>query len=135
MTRESDHRLLDLHAGVADLRSWNALAPLLVAAVSCRPVRRAGFGRPTTEDVEFSHRADLLAVMDALGIERGVLVGNSRGGMLAFDAALESPERVVAVVGVAAGLGGFDSELTPEEEAVEREYEESIKRTRSTPPH
>ena len=43
--------------------------------------------------------------------------------MLAFDAALESPERVVAVVGVAAGLGGFDSESTPEEEAVEKEYE------------
>jgi pimeloyl-ACP methyl ester carboxylesterase len=43
--------------------------------------------------------------------------------MLAFDAALESPERLVAVVGVAAGLGGFDSESTADEEVVEQEYE------------
>ena len=112
-----------LHAGVADLRSWDALAPLLVAA-GYRVVRydARGFGRSPTEDVEFSHRADLLAVMDALGIGRAVLVGNSRGGMLAFDTAIESPERVVAVVGVAAGLGGFDGGSTPEEEAVEAEW-------------
>src|SRR6478735_10994447 len=84
-----------LHAGVADLRSWNALAPVLAAA-GHRVVRydARGFGRSTTEDVEFTHRADLIAVMDALGIDRAVLVGNSRGGMLAFDTALESPGRV-----------------------------------------
>jgi len=41
-----------------------------------------GFGRSTTEDIEFSHRADLISVMDALGIGRAILVGNSRGGML-----------------------------------------------------
>jgi 3-oxoadipate enol-lactonase len=113
-----------LHAGVADLRSWNALAPLLVAA-GHRVVRYdgRGFGRSTTEDVEFTHRADLIAVMDALGIDRAVLIGNSRGGMLAFDTALESAERVVAVVGVAAGIGGFDGGSTPDEEVVEREYE------------
>ncbi len=81
-----------LHAGVADLRSWDALAPLLVAA-GYRVVRydARGFGRSPTEDVEFSHRADLLAVMDALGIGRTVLVGNSRGGVLAFDTAIETP--------------------------------------------
>ncbi len=113
-----------LHAGVADLRSWDELAPLLVTA-GYRVVRydARGFGRSPTEDVEFSHRADLLAVMDALGIGRAVLVGNSRGGMLAFDTAIESPGRVVAVVGVAAGLGGFDGGSTPEEEAVEEEWE------------
>ena len=103
-----------LHAGVADHRAWDALAPLLVAA-GYRAVRydARGFGDSTTEDVEFSHRADLRAVMDALGIGRAALVGNSLGGMLAFDTAIESPDRVVAVVGVAAGLGGFDPRVGP----------------------
>lgn len=112
-----------LHAGIADNRAWDALVPTLQAA-GYRTVRydARGFGQSTTDDVEFSHRADLLAVMDALGIGRAVLVGNSRGGMLAFDTAIESPGRVVAVVGVGAGLGGFDGESTPEEVALFAEY-------------
>ena len=56
-----------------------------------------------------------IAVLDALGIGRAVLVGNSRGGQIAFDSAIEFPDRVVAVVGVGAGLGGFEGESTPEE--------------------
>jgi pimeloyl-ACP methyl ester carboxylesterase len=113
-----------LHAGVADLRSWDGLVPPLIAA-GYRVIRydARGFGRSSTKDVEFSHRADLLAVMDALGIGRAALVGNSRGGMLAFDAAIESPERVVAVVGVGAGVGGFQGDSTAEELALYGEYE------------
>ena len=112
-----------LHAGIADLRSWDGLAPLLITA-GYRVIRydARGFGRSTTDDVEFSPRADLDAVMDALGIGRAALVGNSLGGMLAFDAAIESPERVVAVVGVAAGVGGFEREATREELVVFEEY-------------
>ena len=113
-----------LHAGIADHRAWDTMVPPLVAA-GHRVVRydARGFGASTTDDVEFSHRADLRAVMDALGIQRAVLVGNSRGGMTAFDTAIESPERVVAVVGVGAGLAGFDGGSTAEEAAIEAEYE------------
>ena len=113
-----------LHAGIADHRAWDAMVPLLVAA-GYRVVRydARGFGASITADVEFSHSDDLRAVLDALGIERAVLVGNSRGGMLAFDTAVETPDRVVAVVGVGAGLAGFDGGSTPEEDAIEAEYE------------
>ena len=89
--------------------------------------------RPTTEDVEFSHRADVLAVLDSLAIGRAVLVGNSRGGMIAFDTAIESPERVVAVVGVAAGLGGFEVQATPEEVRIFEAYTAVNPRSRSMP--
>ena len=116
--------LILLHAGIADHRAWDAMVPPLAAA-GYRVVRfdARGFGASTTEDVEFSPRDDLRAVMDALGIGRAVLIGNSRGGMLALDAAIETPERIAAVVGVAAGLAGFDGGSTPAEAGIEAEYE------------
>jgi pimeloyl-ACP methyl ester carboxylesterase len=113
-----------LHAGVADHRAWDAVRPLLVASgyrVIAYDAR--GFGASTTADVDFSHAADLIALLDALGIERAALVGNSRGGMIAVDTAIASPERVVAVVGVAAGVGGFDGGATPAETAIFEAYE------------
>jgi len=116
--------LILLHAGIADLRSWDAIVPLLVDA-GFRVVRydQRGFGRTETDDVEFSNRADLIAVLDALGIDRAALVGNSRGGQVAFDTAIEFPDRMVAVVGVGAGIGGFEHDSTPEEAAVFEQLE------------
>jgi len=108
-----------MHAAIVDQRAWDAMVPGLVAA-GFRVVRYdyRAFGRSTTEDVAFSNRADLLAVLDAFGIGRAALVGNSRGGQIAIDTAIEFPDRVVAIVGVGAGLGGFEGELTPEEQAI-----------------
>ncbi|KAA6186867.1 alpha/beta hydrolase [Thiohalocapsa marina] len=40
----------------------------------------------------------LFAFLDALGIERAVLVGNSSGGTLALEAALAAPERVQGLI-------------------------------------
>jgi len=113
-----------LHAGIADLRAWDEMVPSLVGA-GFRVVRydARGFGASTTDDVEFSERADLIAVLDALGIDRAALVGNSRGGRIAFDVAIEFPGRVVAVVGVAAGLGGLDVDRTVEEAALFEEMD------------
>jgi len=113
-----------LHAGIADHRAWNDMVPLLNAA-GYRTIRydQRGAGATTTEDVEFSRIEDLVAVLDASGAGRAVLVGNSMGGVLAFDTAIEAPGRVVAIVGVAAGLGGFDGGNTPEELAIFDEME------------
>ena len=108
-----------MHAAIANLRAWDAMVPGLVAAgyLVVRYDYRS-FGRSTTDDVQFSNRVDLLAVLDSFGIRRAALVGNSRGGQIAFDTALEFPERVVAIVGVGAGLGGFEGKLTAEEQAL-----------------
>jgi pimeloyl-ACP methyl ester carboxylesterase len=113
-----------LHAGIADLRAWDdMIGPLADAGYRVVRYDARGFGRSTTDDVEFSNRADLVAVLDALGIGRAALVGNSRGGQIAFDTAVEFPDRIVAVVGVGAGLGGFEGESTPEEIALFQEME------------
>jgi pimeloyl-ACP methyl ester carboxylesterase len=113
-----------LHAGIVDHRSWDGLVPLLVEA-GYRAIRydARSWGRSSTEEVEYSNRADLVAVLDAAGIDRTALVGNSRGGQIALDTAIEFPERVVAVVGVGAGLGGFEAPATAEEVALFEEME------------
>src|SRR6266545_7537422 len=101
--------ILLLHAGIANLRAWDAMVPGLTAA-GFRAIRydARGFGRSTTEDVSFSNRADAIAVLDALGVSRAALVGNSRGGQIAIDSALEFPDRVAALVTIGSGPGGFD---------------------------
>lgn len=116
--------LLLIHAGICDSRAWDPMVPGLAAA-GYRVIRydARGFGRSETEDVAFSNRADVAAILDALGVERAALVGNSRGGVIAFDTAIERPDRVVAVVGIGAGLGGFEGEPTPEERAMFEELE------------
>jgi 3-oxoadipate enol-lactonase len=113
-----------LHAGIADLRSWDSLVPLLVEA-GYRAIRYdgRGFGATETSDSEFSNRADLVAVLEACGVRQAALVGNSRGGHIAIDTAIEYPDRVVAVVGVGAGLGGFDGGATPDEQPFFEEME------------
>src|SRR5262245_37919868 len=116
--------ILLIHAGVANLTAWDDVVPHLRRA-GYRVIRHdmRAFGQSTTDDVEFSHQADVRAVLDAAGVERAVLVGNSKGGQVAIDTAIETPERVVAVVSVAGGVGGFDGGQTPEEVPIEDEYE------------
>ena len=67
---------------------------------------------------------DLRAVLDAFGVERAALVGNSQGGRIALDFAVTHPQRVAALVQLASGIGGLDVPTSPHEQAVERQYEE-----------
>ncbi|MEO7665125.1 MAG: alpha/beta hydrolase [Candidatus Limnocylindrales bacterium] len=111
--------ILLIHAGIADLRAWDALVPLLVDA-GYQAVRydTRGYGQSRAEDLEYSNRADLRAVLDELAIGRAAFVGNSRGAMIALDTLLESPDRCVAFAWVGGGIGGFDGRTTDEEKAV-----------------
>jgi 3-oxoadipate enol-lactonase len=111
--------ILLVHAGIVDSRAWDPLVPHLVDA-GHRLIRydTRGFGRSTTDDIEFSNRADLQAVLDAFGVDRAAFVGNSRGAMIALDTILESPQRAVAFAWVGGGIGGYEAEPTPEELAV-----------------
>jgi 3-oxoadipate enol-lactonase len=120
-----------IHAAIVDLRSWDELAPMLAAA-GYRVIRydMRGFGRTVTEDVEFNPRSDLLAVIDAFGVGRAAMVGNSLGGSVALETAIESPDRVVAVVTLGSGPAGFEAGLTP----VERDLFEEGDRLQSARP-
>jgi 3-oxoadipate enol-lactonase len=113
-----------LHAAVVDSRVWEPFVPLLTRT-GYRTIRydARGFGRSATEDVEFRRVDDLLAVMDAFGIERAALVGNSQGGQIALDLAVTQPARVAALVQLASGIGGLEVPMSPRDEAVEERYE------------
>lgn len=52
---------------------------------------------PTAIDIE-ALRRDLLAVLDAMQVERGIFLGHSMGVQLVLDFVLEHPERVSAQV-------------------------------------
>src|SRR5687767_12877214 len=107
-----------LHAGVADMSMWDE--PFRELSKRSRVVRydMRGFGASKTEAVEFSNRQDLLSLMDHLKIDKAILVGNSRGGIIALDFTLEHPSRVSGLVCVAGGISGLEAEPTAEEKTV-----------------
>jgi pimeloyl-ACP methyl ester carboxylesterase len=94
--------LVCLHAGVADRRSWAGVMEALAPDMDVVAYDQRGFGLTTSGAPEaFSQLVDLVAVLDALALRRVVLVGNSRGGQISLDFALEHPERVAALVLIA----------------------------------
>jgi len=114
--------ILLIHSALINRGAWDAMTPLLLDA-GYRVIRHdmRGFGDSTAEDVEFSPAEDIRAVLDAAGVERAAVVGNSMGGMHALDAVIETPERFAALIWVSGGITGFEVENTPEEDAIEAE--------------
>lgn len=106
-----------VHAGVANLRMWDPVVPILAETHRVLRYDTRGFGHTDSDPVEFSNRDDLIAVLDHAGVDRAAVVGASRGGVIALDTCLEFPGRVAAVVSVAGGVSGYDPGIvTPEME-------------------
>ena len=57
--------------------------------------------------------ADVLALLDRLGVERAVLAGMSQGGFLSLRAALTAPDRVRALVLIDSQAGREDPAIAP----------------------
>ena len=106
------------HAGIADARMWDPQWDALAARHRVVRYDLRGLGRADVQHVAFSNRADLVAVMDAAGLERAVLVGCSRAGSIVIDTALEYPDRVSGIAWVCGGISGWEAEDPPEEQAV-----------------
>jgi haloacetate dehalogenase len=94
-----------LHGHPRTHTTWHRVAPLLAAehTVICPDLR--GYGEsskpPTTPDHEpYSKRAmaaDCIALAEALGHERFALVGHDRGACVAYRAALDHPDAILAL--------------------------------------
>ena len=112
---QGDTALLLLHGFAASTYSWREVMAPLAEEYRVVAFDRPAFGlteRPMPGDFPdgvnpYSAEAqtDLtVGLMDALGIERAVLVGNSAGGTIAAYTALRYPERVKGLVLVDAAI-------------------------------
>lgn len=103
-----------LHSAIGDLRQWDPQWEALAARYRVVRHDRRGWGRSPLPDATSPARssaADLVALLDELGIERAALVGSSAGGVIAQQVASAWPERVSRLVLLCAD--GDEVDATP----------------------
>ncbi|HXO19502.1 MAG TPA: alpha/beta fold hydrolase, partial [Thermoanaerobaculia bacterium] len=100
--------LVFLHDGLVHSVTWDGQFPVFARKYRAIRYDRRGYGRTESGAEPYSDVDDLLAVFDALKVDRAVLVGASSGGGLAVDFTLAHPDRVSALVLVGAVVGGLD---------------------------
>lgn len=99
--------VLLFHAGVTDRRSWASVVERLRPQHRCVSFDARGYGETEYEPEDgWSGVADALAVLDAAGIERAVLVACSMGGATAIEFTLTHPDRVAALVLIGTAVRG-----------------------------
>jgi pimeloyl-ACP methyl ester carboxylesterase len=90
-----------LHGGLGHSGNWGYQVPALVESGYCAVlVDSRGHGRSTRDARPFTYElmaSDVLAVMDALRLEKVGLVGWSDGAVIALILAMQAPKRVMAV--------------------------------------
>lgn len=103
--------ILFLHGsgtGVTAAANWWLNLPVLSAYGRCIAIDSIGYGQSVVADgTEYGIREwvrHAVRVLDALGIEKTWIVGNSLGGWLAFQFAIDFPDRLLGIVSM--GTGG-----------------------------
>lgn len=101
-----------LHGLGADHHQWNENMPAVADRFRVLAIDFPGHGKSDrVQGYEYGipkYSKALIALFDARGIEKAVLVGNSMGGQVAIYTALHHPDRVARLILVdAAGAGDF----------------------------
>ena len=109
-----------LHGGLGHSGNWGKQVPALIANGYCPIVIDSrGHGRSTRDEQLYSYElmaSDVLAVMDALQIEKAAFVGWSDGACTSLILADQRPERVAGVFFFACNMdssGTREFEFTP----------------------
>jgi pimeloyl-ACP methyl ester carboxylesterase len=106
--------LVLLHGFGSNVYSWREVAPTLAENTTVYTYDRLAFGlteRPTEWEGQNPYNRSasiehLVGLLNAWGIDKAILVGNSAGGTVAILAALEYPERVSALILVSPAVDG-----------------------------
>src|ERR687896_964992 len=131
---EGPDPIICLHGITAQHRAFNAAARYLEASRGFGGVDLRGRGDSDKPESGYSlevHAADVVRVLDHLGLESAVLAGHSMGGFVALKTALMFPERVRAIVLLDGGWPRVEStpeELTEEEKQEAAALEEGLAR-------
>jgi len=94
-----------------DAHVYDSFAPRLVSAYHVYGITRRGFGASSTPKPDCGNYSadrlgdDILAVIDALNIERPVLIGHSLGGEELSSLGTRFPDRVAGLIYLDAGYG------------------------------
>jgi 3-oxoadipate enol-lactonase len=115
-----------LHAGIADRTMWREhLEQFAAAGHRVVAPDLPGFGEAPAPEA-MTHWVDVIETLDALGIERAALVGNSFGAAVALRVAVVAPEKVRALV--LAAPSAEAAEVSAELEAVWDAEEAALER-------
>jgi pimeloyl-ACP methyl ester carboxylesterase len=111
----SGYPIVFVHEFASDYREWQPQVRWFSRTYRCITYNARGYPPSDVPDErdcygwEFAV-ADLLAVLDGLGIERAHLVGLSMGGYAVLQFGLGHPERASAIVAAGAGSGSGPAE-------------------------
>jgi esterase len=96
-----------LHGGALNAHTWDVVCLALRAEHHCIAVDQRGHGdsewSPTLDYTPEAHRRDVLGLVDQLGFERFLLVGQSMGALNSFTFATEHSDRLRGLVLIDAG--------------------------------
>jgi pimeloyl-ACP methyl ester carboxylesterase len=96
-----------LHGGGLNAHTWDVVCLALRRDFHCLALDQRGHGdsewSPEMDYLPETHRRDIAGVVDHLGLDRFLLVGQSMGAMNAFVYALEHAERLAGLVLIDAG--------------------------------
>ena len=131
---EGPDPVICLHGITAQHRAFNAVARYLEASRGLVGVDLRGRGDSDKPESGYSldaHAADVIRVLDHLGLQSAVLAGHSMGAFVALKTALLFPERVRALVLLDGGWPRIESpprETTKEEKQEASALEEGLAR-------
>ncbi|WP_063045508.1 alpha/beta fold hydrolase [Nocardia pseudovaccinii] len=110
--------ILFLHGsgtGVTAAANWWLNLPAISEQGRCIAIDSIGYGQSVVaDDTEYGIKEwvrHAVRVLDALGIEKTWIVGNSLGGWLAFQFAIDFPERLLGIVSMGTGGAKMTSAL------------------------
>jgi pimeloyl-ACP methyl ester carboxylesterase len=122
--------LVMLHAGVANLRQWDAHVPVFAEHYRVIRYDSRGYGASESEHVEFSNHGDLEQALDHLGVESTHLLGTSRSASIALNFTVTNPQRVTSLIEVAGGGVGEPTDLSEAQvalgDAMDKASEEAL---------
>jgi pimeloyl-ACP methyl ester carboxylesterase len=99
--------LVLIHGGLVNSGLWDDQFEVFARQYRTLRYDVRGFGTSKSPTSYYSNHGDLRDLLDFLGIQRAYVLGLSMGGMIAIDFTLTYPDRVAALLPVAAGLSGY----------------------------
>jgi 3-oxoadipate enol-lactonase len=103
------HPLVLIHGGLVNSGLWDDQFEVFAGGYRTLRYDVRGYGQSKPPTSYYSNYGDLRDLLDFLDIERAYVLGLSMGGEIGIDFTLTYPDRVAALIPVAAGLSGYQA--------------------------